>query len=456
MSAGPPPVPGGRSDDERERARIEREARRTGRPVTPAARRESSQGNGQVPRPSNGQRPRPSAPRRHLPGRDPRVVAALERRKQRTARDGGDADGRGGGRGRHRAPRQPGGANFRARRLFLLAGALLLVLVAWFLISLYQPFAGDPGARKTVTIKKQSSVGDIGHKLADEGIVSSAFFFEVRATLSGKRGALKPGTYSLRENMTYADAIAALEKGPPANTVNITVPEGRSRSEIAASIAQSGLKGNYKSATRRSAKLDPSSYGAKGASDLEGFLWPSTYQLKRGQSVRALVDKQLTTFRQNFGQVSMSKAKAKNLTPYEVLTIASLVERETAVPRERRLIASVIYNRLAQDQSLGIDATVRFFTGNWDKPLTESQLQTPNPYNTRINKGLPPGPIGNPGLASIRAAADPATSDYLFYVANPCKPGTHTFTKTLAEFNAAAARYNQARQAAGGKAPKGC
>jgi uncharacterized YceG family protein len=172
--------------------------------------------------------------------------------------------------------------------------------------------------------------------------------------------------------------------------------------------------------------------------------------------VKLLVNKQLDAFQQNFATVSMSKAKSKNLTPYEVLTIASLVERETAVPKERKLIASVIYNRLAQNQTLGIDATVRFFTGNWNKPLTESQLQTPNPYNTRVNHGLPPGPIGNPGLASIRAAANPATSDYLFYVANPCKPGTHTFTKTLAEFNAAAARYNQAREAAGGKAPKGC
>jgi len=254
--------------------------------------------------------------------------------------------------------------------------------------------------------------------------------------------------------MKYTDVIAALEKGPPANTIQVTVPEGRSRSEIAEAIPS--LKGNYERATVKSPKLNPRRYGAKSAKDLEGFLWPSTYEMERGQPVRLLVDKQLAEFQSNFAKVSMRAARSKNLTPYEVLTIASLVERETAVPRERKLIASVIYNRLAQDQTLGIDATVRFFTNNWDKPLTQSELQTPNPYNTRINHGLPPGPIGSPGLASIRAAAKPADSDFLFYVANPCKPGTHTFHRTLAEFNAAAARYNQAREAAGGKAPKGC
>ena len=118
----------------------------------------------------------------------------------------------------------------------------------------------------------------------------------------------------------------------------------------------------------------------------------------------------------------MSGRESKNLTPYEVLTIASLVERETAVPRERKLIASVIYNRLAQDQSLGIDATVRFIHSKWDGALTQSELNSDSPYNTRSYKGLPPGPIGNPGLASISAAAEPADTDYLFYVTNPCEP----------------------------------
>jgi UPF0755 protein len=353
-------------------------------------------------------------------------------------------------------PQDPRQGDFRLRRIFLVGGLVVLLALGWFLFSLFQPLAGDGGTRKTVTIKQGSSAGDIGSVLADQGIVSSGFFFDLRATLAGKRGDLKPGTYALREDMSYADAIAVLEKGPPPNTVRIAVPEGRSRGEIAKSIKDSGLRGDYMKATVKSKQLNPREYGAKRARNLEGFLWPATYELKRAQPVRLLVDKQLAAFQENFDKVSLRRARARNLTPYDVLIIASLVERETAVPKERKVIASVIYNRLSQDQSLGIDATVRFLLDKWDGALTQSDLNTDSPYNTRKFKGLPPGPIGNPGLASIKAAANPADTSFLFYVANPCKPGTHTFHKTLAEFEAAAQRYHQAREAAGGKAPKGC
>ena len=139
-----------------------------------------------------------------------------------------------------------------------------------------------------------------------------------------------------------------------------------------------------------------------------------------------------------------------------MLIIASLVERETAEPEERGLIASVIYNRLSEGIPLGIDATTRFQYNDWKNPLRQSQLASSSPYNTRLNQGLPPGPIGNPGLESIEAAARPEKSGFLYYVANPCKPGTHTFVRTSAEFEEAVAKYNAAREAAGGKAPQGC
>jgi UPF0755 protein len=213
------------------------------------------------------------------------------------------------------------------------------------------------------------------------------------------------------------------------------------------------LEGDYLAATKRP---PPAGFGAKDATDLEGFLFPATYQLKRGADVKQLVAKQLIAFRQRFRTIDLREAKRKNLTPYDVLIIASLVERETAVARERKLIASVIYNRLRAGTPLGIDATTRFQFNKWSGALTRSELASPSPYNTRNHTGLPPGPIGNPGVASMAAAAAPARTDYMFYVANPCRPGTHTFTKTLAEFNAAAARYDAARQKAGGKAPQGC
>jgi uncharacterized YceG family protein len=328
---------------------------------------------------------------------------------------------------------------------------LLAAAVVWFFWSLFQPFHGDGSGRVAVTIPKASGVGEIGSLLEKRGVISSSFFFGARATLDGKRGDLKPGSYVLRRDMSYGTVIDALSKGPAPNVVTVVVPEGRSRREIAASL--SGLRGNYLAATKRP---PPAGYGARGAHDLEGFLFPATYQLKRGASVNQLVAKQLAAFKQRFSSVSLRAAKRKNLTPYDVLIIASLVERETAAPRERRLIASVIYNRLKAGTPLGIDATTRFQYNKWSGALTRSELASPSPYNTRNHTGLPPGPIGNPGLASIAAAAAPASSPYMFYVANPCKPGTHTFTKTLAQFNAAVARYDAARTKAGGNAPKGC
>jgi uncharacterized YceG family protein len=152
----------------------------------------------------------------------------------------------------------------------------------------------------------------------------------------------------------------------------------------------------------------------------------------------------------------MRAARHVNLTVYDVVTIASLVEREAQVASERPLIASVIYNRLHEHIPLGIDATIRFVTGNWTKPLTESQLHTSSAYNTRMRAGLPPGPIGNPGLASLRAAAHPAGGGFLYYVVKPGTCGRHAFSTTYAQFQRDSDRYNQARNAAGGRSPTTC
>jgi peptidoglycan lytic transglycosylase G len=132
------------------------------------------------------------------------------------------------------------------------------------------------------------------------------------------------------------------------------------------------------------------------------------------------------------------------------------VEREASVPKERRLVASVIYNRLREGIPLGIDATIRFATGNWTRPLTKSQLEIGSPYNTRKRAGLPPGPIGNPGLASIQAAANPARTKYLYYVVKPCGRGEHAFSRTYAQFQRDQARYNRERARQGGRSPTSC
>jgi uncharacterized YceG family protein len=139
-----------------------------------------------------------------------------------------------------------------------------------------------------------------------------------------------------------------------------------------------------------------------------------------------------------------------------VLTIASMIDREALVPKDRRLIAAVIYNRLKQGIPLGIDATIRYQLGDFSRPLKVSELQRDTPYNTRKRKGLPPTPIGNPGLASIKAAANPAHVSYLYYVVKPCGNGAHAFSSTDAQFQRDVAAYNRARAKRGGKDPSVC
>jgi uncharacterized YceG family protein len=168
---------------------------------------------------------------------------------------------------------------------------------------------------------------------------------------------------------------------------------------------------------------------------LEGFLFPASYDFTQETSARDLVADQLRAFRQRFRGVDLRYARSKNLTPYDVLIIASMIEKETAVPRERRLVAAVIYNRLHNRMPLGIDATVRY---GLDIPGTESltkeALRSRSPYNTRLRPGLPPTPIANPGLASIRAAANPARNvDYLYYVRKPHSLA-HYFTASESDF----------------------
>lgn len=239
-------------------------------------------------------------------------------------------------------------------------------------------------------------------------------------------------------------------------TITVTIPEGYSRSQTAGIARGEGLRGSYEKASVRSKYLHPARYGGKGAKNLEGFLFPDTFELEKHASAANLVQLQLEDFKRRIAGVNMSYARSKNLTVYDVVTIASMIEREAGLESQRKLVAAVIYNRLHDGMPLGIDATTRFATGNYTRPLTESELAVDSPYNTRTNTGLPPGPIGSPGLASIEAAAHPAKTDYLFYVAEPGACNKLSFSKTEAEFEADVERYNSAREAAGGNSPDSC
>jgi UPF0755 protein len=382
-----------------------------------------------------------------------------------------DPGGRlGGGIGR-RSPRLrralPSPADGSGKgRLTRARGAALLALLAavalvWFLLSLFQPFAGSGSGKVIVTIPKGASSSKVGSILAHDGVVSSGFFFDVRALLDGKRSSLHSGRFVLKHGMSYSSAIDALSKPPPrVIAVKVVIPEGYTRRQIADLVAEDALTGSYLAQTKRSSLLDPTHYGAPASTrGLEGFLFPATYELTAGAPVKRLVDEQLTAFRRRFAAADRRRAHALGVTPYELLTVASMIEREAQTDHDRPLIAAVIYNRLREGIPLGIDATTYYAVelqkgiATYTGELTESQLKIDSPYNTRTHKGLPPTPISNPGEASIAAAAHPAHVGYLYYVAGADGCGEQAFSATYAEFQRNVAAYQAAVKKNGGRPP---
>jgi uncharacterized YceG family protein len=344
------------------------------------------------------------------------------------------------------------------RRLIALAALIFIGAALYAINATFQPLrdereqAGGVG----VQIPPGADAGSIGALLERKGVIEDARFFELNATLTLRRGKLRTGNYVLRRDMTNGAAIDALLQGPKVRVVKtfeVTIPEGLSRREAAPAVDKSGVEGSYlKASGSRQALARARRLGApKGTATIEGFLFPATYELNVGSTARVLVDKQLDAFRENFRGIDLTRARRKNLSRYDVLIIASLIERETPSDKERPLIASVIYNRLAAGEVLGIDATIRYAERNWNRPLLQSQLDRDTPYNTRINPGLPPTPIGNPGLDSLKAAAKPAKTDLFFYVAKP--GGCHAFAETNARHERNVAAYEAAREENGGNAP---
>jgi uncharacterized YceG family protein len=327
--------------------------------------------------------------------------------------------------------------------LALIGGALYLINAT------FQPFHDDPTGAISVTVPSGSDAGRIGKILESAGVIDSARLFEANATVTMRRGKLRPGKYQLPLGMSNGAAIEALMQGPQAKVVKtfkFTLPEGRSRRENIPAVNKA-FEGDYGKATtsarflRRARRLG----APRRVRSLEGFLFPATYQMISGASASDLVERQLDAFRENFGGVNLKTARKRNLTRYDVLIIASMVEREAQLPKERPLIAAVMHNRLKQGIPLGIDATIRYQINNWSRPLRVSELERDTPYNTRTRRGLPPTPIGNPGLASIKAAANPAKVKYLFFVRKPGKSGEHAFSSTNGQFERDVARYQASR-----------
>ena len=383
--------------------------------------------------------PSPPDPALYVPDDELEVPAGTRRvsRRSRGRAGGGAAPPRRPPRSTRGRDGTPGPAKrhpWRGR----IAALFFLVLAAaiiWFAIELFQPFGTSPHGRVTVRIAPMTSSSAVGRQLASDGVIASAFFFEARATLAGDRGKIRAGTYHLRKGMSYGSALSRLTAAPrAAPTSQLTIAEGHTRQSVNALLRHQKVRGNYLVATRHSRLLNPRHYGApRTTPSLEGFLFPDTFTLVDPPKVSTLVHDQLKDFKRRFATVKLGYAHRHHLSDYDVLTIASLIEGEAARPHDRPLVASVIYNRLRDGMMLQLDSTTRYATGNFTRPLTESQLRSASPYNTRNHTGLPPTPIDSPGMAAIDAAAHPATSRYLYFFTKPCT-NQAVFADSYAQF----------------------
>lgn len=293
------------------------------------------------------------------------------------------------------------------------------------------------GPSVSVVINPGMTATQVGELLEEQGVIESSAAFVDLVKSRGTEGTLRPGIYQFTVGLELLQVVDKLEQGQGSASFKLTIPEGMAAGQVASLLTEEGRiqGGPYVELSGQPAKFVVPKVGgvASKVSTLEGLLFPSTYYLLQGDGATQLIGAQLAAFEAKTASLPWDKATALGLTPYEIVIVASLIEKEASIADERAKVAAVIYNRLKEDMSLGIDATVRYAVDKWTGALTTEDLQVDSPYNTRVVKGLPPTPIANPGVAALRAALEPAEVDYLYYVLSDTD-GHHFFTASYDEF----------------------
>lgn len=334
-------------------------------------------------------------------------------------------------------PEARGGRSRRWLRvvLGLLVVALLVAAVGGIWVQ-GQIAPGDPGDEVAVTIPRGATTSEIAAILDDKGVISNARLFRFYVRFKGNPE-FQAGNYTLRENSDFGDVLKVLGKGAKAESQRLTIPEGLTVQQIADRVGRlPGRSADTFMELVRSGRFR-SPYSPPGNASLEGLLYPSTYELKPTDDEAAILQKLIDSMAVAGAQVGLDQAKEKvGLTPYEVIIVASMIEREARVADERGMVARVVYNRLAKGWKLGIDATIRYGVNRPTQPLRKSDLEKDNPYNTRLRAGLPPTPISAPGEATLSAALNPTPGPWMYYVLADAS-GRHTFATTDAEFQRA-------------------
>jgi UPF0755 protein len=302
--------------------------------------------------------------------------------------------------------------------------------------------SGGPGAEVALTVPPGSTTQEIGALLAESEVITDEQVWRWYLRAKGG-GPFLAGDYTFRVNSSMGDAVEVLEQGPSlAPFDNVTIPEGLTVGEVVARVGESGVLDGGRFLELVGSGTVRSRFQPPEVTSLEGLLFPDTYRLEEGEGEQVLLERMVAALDANATDLGYDDALARTgRSPYEVLVIASLIEAEAKVDEDRARISRVIYNRLAEPMSLGIDATVYYALGRRGGSLTESDLAVDSPYNTRRYPGLPPTPIALPGRASLEAAMNPEPGPWLYYVLADAS-GLHTFSEEYDQFLAdvAAAR----------------
>jgi UPF0755 protein len=271
----------------------------------------------------------------------------------------------------------------------------------------------------------------------DEGVVRSLRAFVFLGKIKGLSNSIQAGELKFRTDMTSNQALDVLVRGK-AVSYQVTIPEGYNVQMVAALLAEKGL-----GEADRFMELAKEGEFARGlgvpADSLEGFLFPDTYSWPKGLSEEDILSRMVSKYSSVFTDAMRSRAEEMGMSEFEVVTLASIIEKETGAPEEREQVSAVFHNRLKKGYRLQTDPTVIYGLKNFNGDLTKKDLRTDHPYNTYTRSGLPVGPIANPGEASLKAVLSPARVSYLYFVARG--DGTHVFSNNLVDHNKAVAIY---------------
>lgn len=339
--------------------------------------------------------------------------------------------------------RRRGGRFFRTVVILFLLVLLGTAGLIYYVYQGLQPVAGE-AVIKEVQIPSGSSVKQIGRILHENGLIRNPDLFAYYVKYKGTGSRLQAGDYQFQTGQTIDQMLQAMEEGKTVvNAMRFTIPEGWNVEQIADHLAEKGLvdKAKFLQEVNQGSFPEfpfvaaiPQKEGRKHR--LEGYLFPETYEIKKEADEHEIISRMLAQFQKEWKPEWTQKLTKRKMTIDEAVTLASIIEREVVVDKERPIVAGVYYNRMREGWLLQADATVQFVLGKQRDRITYDDLKVESPYNTYLHPGLPPGPIANPGRASLAAAVSPESHDYFFYVTKKDGTSEHYFSKTLAEHNA--------------------